>query len=286
MTRQAPVAGGTLYLVGTPIGNLEDMTYRAVRVLREVELVAAEDTRSAQILFQRYQITTPLTSCFEGNETQKAQQLGRKLVAGSSIALISEAGMPGISDPGHRLLTHCLSLGVAVDVIPGPSAVLTGVLLSGFAADRFRYLGFVPRQQQQRKQLWATLEGSLEPIVLFESPARLAHTLRELAGALADRSAAIVREMTKVHQETIRGPLCQLAARVEEERLRGEITLVIGPAETSPLSPLDIEHEVKRRLDAGQRPKEIAAALAAHSSRRQVYQLALRLASKPDDPLT
>lgn len=277
--RRAPTRGGCLYLVGTPIGNLEDMSHRAVRVLNEVALIAAEDTRSARVLCERYGVRTPTVSYHKENEARRAEELCARLGAGEAIALISEAGMPGISDPGARLVARCLELGLDVDVVPGPSASLAALVLSGLPSDRFLWLGFLPRRGAERERLLAGLAEDPSTLVLFEAPTRVASTLAELAQVLGtDRRCALARELTKLHQEVVRGTLAELAARYEPEAPRGEVTLVVEGAPPTPaLSEEALRVEVERRLALGESPRAIAHALAGEG-RRRVYQLALTLA--------
>jgi 16S rRNA (cytidine1402-2'-O)-methyltransferase len=267
--------------VATPIGNLEDITYRAVRVLREVDLIAAEDTRRARVLLQHYGIDAArrVVSNFVGNEARRGEQLVERLLGGASVALISEAGMPGISDPGARLVGLCLERGVAVDVIPGPSAALAALVLSGLPMDTFAFFGFLPRGgQARRRALEALARQGSATLVLYEAPGRVGGTLADLCEALGDRTAAVARELTKLHQEVARGPLSELAARYRSTPPRGEVTLVVGGAADDP-EELSIDEaalavEVDARLARGATPREIAAELAAHGKRR-VYQLAL-----------
>jgi 16S rRNA (cytidine1402-2'-O)-methyltransferase len=273
----APVSG-RLYVVGTPIGNLEDITHRAVRVLGEVDLIAAEDTRSARVLLARYGIKKKTVSFFCGNEARRSEMLLDQLRQGRQVALISESGMPGISDPGERLVRRCVEHEIEVDVIPGPNAALCALVLSGLPTDRFSFLGFLPRAGAARRQLLAQLAFQPGTLVLYEAPGRVAKTLAELAETLGgDRPAALVRELTKLHQEAVRDTLGGLAARHRETPPRGEVTLVVGPGHLSQEIPrADLEAEIVERLAQGQSPREIADALAA-CGRRQVYQRALAL---------
>ena len=277
MKRLAPIIPGTLYIVATPIGNLEDITLRAVRVLKEVDLVAAEDTRSAGVLLSHHGISTPTLSLYKDNEARRGAELLVRLQEGAAVAVISEAGMPGISDPGHRLMIRCIEAGVVVDVIPGPSAVPTALVLSGLPTDQFIFLGFLPRRGAERKR---ALERALEEqrtMILFESPRRTGQTLADLQEALGPRPAALVREMTKLHQEVLRGTLPELALRAKEEPPRGEVTLVVGGAEAGDEPPEEeVEREVVDRLGRGQSPRHIASELSS-LGRRRIYQMALRL---------
>jgi 16S rRNA (cytidine1402-2'-O)-methyltransferase len=275
--KRAPVLKGCLYLVATPIGNLEDITYRAVRVLAEVDLIAAEDTRTARVLLSRYDLHTPTLSYYKDVEEERASQILARLKQGEAVALISEAGTPGISDPGFRLVAGCLEAGLPVDVIPGPNAGLTALLHSGLPSDRFTSVGFLPRSTAARRRALEELCAAPGSLILYEAPGRVAHTLEELFAALGDREAAVARELTKLHQEVVRGRLGELAARYAQEAPRGEVTLVVAPAPPEPeLTDEQLQAQVRARLDRGESPRDIARALSTHGKRR-VYQLALNL---------
>ncbi len=278
MGRRAPIQPGTLYVVATPIGNLEDITLRAVRVLAEVDLVAAEDTRTAGVLLGHHGVSTPTLSLYKDNEARRGAEVVARLQQGEAVALISEAGMPGVSDPGARLVARCVEAGLPVDVIPGPSAVTTAVVLSGLPSDAFTFLGFLPRKGAARRRALALAAEQPHTVALFESPRRAARTLADLQVVMGgDRPAALVREMTKLHQEAVRGTLEQLAARFEEQPPRGEVTLVVGGApKEQELSEAEVEREVGERLARGQSPRQISLEMASLGKRR-IYQLALRL---------
>lgn len=277
------MGSGTLYVVGTPLGNLEDLSPRAVRVLGQVQVVAAEDTRTAQKLWARFGLSPETVSYFEGNEGSRAAELVARLRAGEDVALISEAGMPAVSDPGERLVRAAVEAGVKVVVVPGPAAAITALAGSGLPTARFTFVGFLPREGPPRGALLARLRGAPETLILYEAPGRTGRTLRDLAESLGgERPACVARELTKVHEEFVRGSLDELAARYQDQPPRGEVTLVVaGAAErTAADQPLDLarlEQEVDSRLAAGQSAREIAAALALLSGRprRQLYQLAL-----------
>jgi len=283
-TRSAPTRAGCLYLVATPIGNLEDISYRAVRVLSEVDLIAAEDTRGARVLCDRYAIATPTVSYHKDNEAGRAEMLCARLKGGEAVALISEAGMPGISDPGARLVARCLEEGIEVDLVPGPSASLSALVLSGLPSSDFRFIGFLPRAGAERKRALAALAEDPSTLILFEAPGRAAGTLAELAALFGgERHAALARELTKLHQQVVRGSLAELAARFAEAAPRGELTLVVAGAPLAELSDEELEAEVRRRLAAGETPRDVAHALG-QAGRRRVYQLALRLVAAPGAP--
>jgi 16S rRNA (cytidine1402-2'-O)-methyltransferase len=281
---------GTLHIVATPIGNLEDITLRALRVLGEAEVLFAEDTRAARRLLEHHGVALHgrrLVSCFAGNEAARTAELLEELLAGRDVALLSEAGTPGISDPGERLVAACRARGIPVQVVPGPSAVLLALVGSGLPTGRFLFLGFPPRAEGERQALFGSLRGEPGTLVLLESPERTARTLAELAQALGEtRPACVARELTKLHEEYARGTLAELSARYAEVPPRGEVTLVIGGAQAqeAALSREEIEAAVRERLQAGQGAREIAAALALQSGlpRRQIYQMAVALQGRID----
>jgi 16S rRNA (cytidine1402-2'-O)-methyltransferase len=276
---------GTLFIVGTPIGNLEDLSLRAARILREADLVAAEDTRAARLLLAHVDALGPsnpgrrVMSNFEGNEAGRAGEVTAALEAGARVALISEAGMPGVSDPGSRAIAAAIAAGARVEVVPGPSAALAALLGSGLPSDRFTFLGFPPREEGARRALLGTLRGETATMIFYEAPDRVAATLGDAADAFgADRRASLGRELTKVYEEHVRGTLGELAARYAMAAPRGECTLVIaGGSAAEPA--VDIEAELRALLAAGLGPKDAAARLVVRTGkpRRVLYQLALAL---------
>jgi 16S rRNA (cytidine1402-2'-O)-methyltransferase len=218
---------GTLYIVSTPIGNLKDATYRSLELLSDVDLIAAEDTRRTGILLKHYEIKTSLTSFNSYNQAKKSDRLIARLKEGHNLALVSDAGTPGVSDPLYHLVRAALAEYVSVVSLPGPSAVLAALTISGLPVNRFVFEGFLPRKKG-RKKLIEDLVQEKRTIVLFESPHRIAKTLNELYQAMGDRKAVLARELTKIHEEVIRGTLEDLAVVAEEQKLKGEITLVIS----------------------------------------------------------
>ncbi|MCH2391524.1 MAG: 16S rRNA (cytidine(1402)-2'-O)-methyltransferase [Nitrospinales bacterium] len=220
---------GTLYIVSTPIGNLKDATYRSLELLSDVDLIAAEDTRRTGVLLKHYEIKTPLTSFNSYNQAKKSNRLIARLKEGHNLALVSDAGTPGVSDPLYHLVRAALAEYVSVVSLPGPSAVLAALTVSGLPVNRFVFEGFLPRKKG-RKKLIEELVQEKRTIVLFESPHRIAKTLNELYQAMGDRKAVLARELTKIHEEVIRGTLEDLAVVAEEQKLKGEITLVISGA--------------------------------------------------------
>jgi 16S rRNA (cytidine1402-2'-O)-methyltransferase len=225
------VPGGVLYLVGTPIGNLEDITFRAVRILKEVDQIACEDTRRTQKLLSHYEIHKPLVSYHEHNELTRAPELVLAMEQGAKIALVSDAGMPLVSDPGHRLVTLCLRHKIPVVPVPGPSALLASLSASGLPNEEFLFVGFLPARSGERRRALERLRIEERTIIVYEAPHRIAECVSEAREILGDRSACIAREVTKLHEEFRRGKLSELADSLEKHPARGEITLLIGPLE-------------------------------------------------------
>lgn len=271
---------GTLYIVATPIGNLEDMTLRAVRILREARLIAAEDTRTTRKLLTHFDIHTPLTSYHEYTDPAKIARLIDRLAEGD-IALVSEAGMPGISDPGAPLIQAAIAAGYPVVPVPGPSAILAALAVSGLPTTTFLYLGFLPRRPADRRAALAAVVDQPHTLVLFESPHRLRESLDDLLAALGDRPIALARELTKLHEEVWRGTLAEAVAHYTEQEPRGEFTLVVGGA--PPRDTTWDEDRVRTALAdaiaAGQRGKDAARTIAqaAGWTPKAVYQLLLDL---------
>jgi 16S rRNA (cytidine1402-2'-O)-methyltransferase len=221
---------GCLYLVGTPIGNLEDITLRALRTLREADQIAAEDTRHTQKLLQRYEIARPLVSYHEHNEMTRAPELLIALEQGAKIALVSDAGMPLVSDPGHRLVTLCLRHQIPVVPVPGPSALLAALSASGLPNEEFLFVGFLPQRSGERRRALERLRIEDRTIIFYEAPHRIAECVADAREILGDRPACLAREVTKLHEEFRRGKLSVIAVSLEERPARGEITLLIGAA--------------------------------------------------------
>jgi 16S rRNA (cytidine1402-2'-O)-methyltransferase len=219
---------GTLYIVSTPIGNREDITLRALRILKEVDLIAAEDTRHTGLLLRHFGIQTPLTSYFEGNELRKKEFILSKLRQGVRVALVSDAGTPGISDPGFRLIQTAAENRIAVVPVPGPSAVIVALSVSGLPTDAFLFKGFLPHKSKKRKDWLKQLEGVRETLIFYESPHRLSETLNDIFEILGDREMVLTRELTKIYEEIIRGRVSEIRDQVVERPPKGEITLVIA----------------------------------------------------------
>lgn len=272
---------GTLYVVATPLGNLEDMTFRAVRILREVDLIAAEDTRHSRKLLAHFDIHTPLVSYFDQSERRRAPQLVAQLTAGKSIALISDAGTPGIADPGFHLVQAAVAAQVLVVPIPGPSAVSTIVSVAGIPVDRFAFEGFVPERASARRGFYAGLRAEPRAIVCFEAGRRLLASLEDAQGALGEREVVVARELTKMFEEIVRGPLATVRDVLQDRPVRGEVTLVIAPPEVA--AEPEGEDVMRAALETlrsqGLTLKDSARRLADERgwSRRVVYQLGLTI---------
>jgi len=219
---------GTLYIVSTPIGNMEDITLRALRILKEVDLIAAEDTRRTGLLLKHFGIQAPLTSYFEGNELKKKEFILEKLKEGKKVALVSDAGTPGVSDPGFRLIQLAIENQLPIVPVPGSSAVITALSVSGLPTDAFLFKGFLPHKSKKRRDLLGELENVRETLVFYESPHRISETLRDILEILGDREIVLTRELTKVYEEIIRGKVSEILNQVGDRTLKGEITLVIS----------------------------------------------------------
>jgi len=251
-----------LAVCATPIGNLEDVTLRVLRELREADVVLCEDTRHTRILLAKHDIRASLLSYHEHNEAKRTAELLPRLLAGERMALVSDAGLPGISDPGARLIAAALGAGVPVTVLPGPSAVETALVASGLLGERYQFVGYLPRGEKALAALWEELARWRWPVVAFESPQRLPRTLRSLAGALPARRVAVCRELTKRFEEVVRGTAEELAARFPEPP-KGEVVLVLGAAETV--------------VDEEAGAEAVAELVRAGLARRQAAELVARL---------
>ncbi|MCZ6821227.1 MAG: 16S rRNA (cytidine(1402)-2'-O)-methyltransferase [Calditrichaeota bacterium] len=220
---------GTLYIVSTPIGNLKDITFRAIEVLSNVDLIAAEDTRHTRILLQHYNIRTPATSYFDFNKEKKIPSLIKRLQEGARLALVSDAGTPGISDPAFRLVRTCIENGLRIETIPGATAFVPALVLSGLPTDRFVFEGFLPVKKGRKTRL-ETLRNEPRTMVMYESPYRVVRTLRDLEATLGNRQIVVVRELTKKFEEVVRGSLTEINSDIEQLKLKGEFVLVIAGA--------------------------------------------------------
>ena len=267
-----------LYIVATPIGNLEDISLRALRLLSQVKLIAAEDTRTTRQLLNAYNIKTPLTSYHEHNKRAKLGYL-LDCLKEEDVALVSEAGMPGLSDPGYELIAAAIERGVPVVPVPGASAAVTALVVSGLPANQFVYLGFLPRRQGDRRRLLQSVAGESRTVVTFEAPHRLLETLKDALEIFGDRKLAVCRELTKVHEEVFRGRLSQAIEHFAQPR--GEFTLVIeGKMREKPEISEQIEIELYKLYRQGAGARQSVAQLSATSgvSKKKLYQAWLRLA--------
>ena len=284
---------GTLYLVATPIGNLEDITLRALRVLREVPLIAAEDTRHTRKLLAHFGISTPTISYHQHSPHARREQVLTALAAGD-VALVTDAGTPALSDPGQELVRDAIAAGYPVVPLPGPAAAVTALVASGLPTDTFTFVGFLPRKSAERRGVLERFRAAPETLVLYEAPHRLTATLADLRAVLGDREMAVARELTKLHEEWLRGPITRIEAHyVGEAEPRGEYTLVVaGAAPGSNSAVTEAKHDMapeeaaRERLRAllaeGLGTREAAARVARELglTRREVYRLALTLADE------
>ncbi len=273
---------GTLFVVATPIGNLEDVTLRALRVLKEVAVVAAEDTRHSRKLLTHYGIATPLVSCHEHNEKQRSEALIERLRGGDSIALISDAGTPGISDPGRVLIARCHEEAIKVRAVPGPSAVTAALSIAGQPSERFAFEGFLPSRKKAREQLLSDLSHEQRTLVFYEAPHRLPATLEAVVRVLGEqREVAVARELTKIHEEFFRGSAKQAVAHFQKERVRGEIVLLVAAAATHEHEEApDVKTALQRLAQEGNLPPSELVRRAARLTgigRSEVYRFYLRL---------
>jgi len=250
---------GKLIVCPTPIGNLEDITLRVLAALREANVVACEDTRRTRVLLERYGVSAKLVSYHEHNEKSRSAELVKRMHDGETVALVSDAGMPLVSDPGFVLVRACVAAGLAVEVLPGPSAALAALVASALPADRWRFAGFLPRKRAELEQAFSTPET----LVAFESPRRVAASLAVLAEIDPDRQVAVCRELTKLHEEVVRGTAAELAGRYAEDPPKGEVALVVGPAPAA--AEMDLTPAlaaVRRLVESGAKPRVAAGVVA------------------------
>lgn len=290
---------GTLHIVATPIGNLEDVTLRSLRVLREADWILAEDTRRTRILLDHFEIAKTPTSLHAHNETARIAQVEAALAEGKQVALVSDAGTPLVSDPGARLVAALAEAGHRIEAVPGASALLAALCVAGLDTQRVLFLGFLPRKAGLQTRIFARQRDREETLVLFESPHRVAATFAAAARVLGDRRACLARELTKRHEEVLRGRLTSLAAHCAEHPPRGECTLVIAGAEDLDARPntergdaLDadasdaaVDEAIRAGLAEGESVRDVAAHVAAQTDRprREVYARAVALRSEPED---
>ena len=279
---ESELDASTLYLVGTPIGNLEDITFRALRILKSADVIAAEDTRHTGKLLQHFQIKTPQISYHDHNTQQRIPQLLRRLEKGEAIALVSDAGMPGISDPGYELVCACVESGFNVVPVPGPSAVVAAIAAAGLPSDRFVFEGFLPVKGRSRKERISALATEPRTVVLYESPHRILKTLNDLQNALsAERQITLARELTKRYEEFWRGTIGEAIAHYQQTAPKGEFTIAIAPCspEKTTLSEAEIITQLTDLLAQGKSRTEASRQLAQQTtlSKRDIYQRSLNI---------
>jgi 16S rRNA (cytidine1402-2'-O)-methyltransferase len=265
---------GTLYVVSTPIGNLEDMTFRAVRILGEVSLIACEDTRHSRILLQHYGIDRPLISYHDHNEQERTEDLIVRLREGGSVALISDAGTPLISDPGYRLVNRAIEEGIAVTPIPGPSAILAALAGSGLPTDSFHFGGFLAAKTSQRRKQLVAVKDIESTLVFYEAPHRILEALADVGEILGDRQVVLTRELTKFHEEFLRGTAAEVLENLRvRPSVKGEMTLLIGKAVAAPVSDLPVKEAVEALIRSGVARMDAMKAVARERgmSKREVY---------------
>jgi len=281
---------GTLYFVATPIGNLEDISLRALKVLKEVDLIAAEDTRQTVKLLNHFEIKNRLVSYHEHNKREKGRDLVERLLEGQDIALVSDAGTPGISDPGEELIRLAVEMGINVTMVPGPAAVIAGVVLSGLPSGRFCFEGFLPMNKRARIERLKEIKDHTQTIVFYEAPHKLIYTLKDLREVLGNRRIALARELTKVHEEVIRCTLDEAISKYENETPKGEYVLVIEGADRELLeedrrqswNEISLEEHLKIYTEQGLDRKEAIKKVAEDRglSKREVYNSLLQKKNK------
>ncbi|MGX7173798.1 16S rRNA (cytidine(1402)-2'-O)-methyltransferase [Enterococcus ratti] len=269
---------GTLYLVPTPIGNLEDMTYRSVRILQEVSLIASEDTRNTQKLLNHFEIHTPQRSLHEHNYQERIPQLLEELKKGLSIAQVSDAGMPSISDPGHELVMACIKERIPVVSLPGATAGITALIASGLSPQPFLFYGFLGRKKKEQETVLNDLKEQTATLIFYESPYRISRTLKNMLTILGNRQAVLCRELTKIHEEYLRGTIKDLLSHSENHSIKGECCLLIegrtGPQEEKNVNTDSLKEQVEQLIAKGQKTNEAIKAVAVKNSlkKQEVYR--------------
>ncbi len=273
---------GTLFIVATPIGNMEDMTIRAIRVLKEVHLIAAEDTRRTRVLLDNYQISTPMTSLHDWNESQKSALLLAKLHAGEDVAYVSDAGTPGICDPGYILVREAISQGIRVTPVPGASALIAALSVSGLPMDSFAFFGFLPSKAGKRRQFLVSLRDEGKTLVFYESPHRLLPSLRDIEELLGEREVVVSREITKMYEEFLRGPVGTVITNLGDRVVKGEVTLIVAGRSGEAMEFYDSEllhrcEKLRQERGEGLSLRDTADRIARETgiSRKRIYRLLL-----------
>ncbi len=286
-TSSADDLRGTLFVVATPIGNMEDITLRALRVLGDVDFVAAEDTRHTAKLLRHHNISAKLVSYHEHNEEQRSAELIRYLKHGRNIAMVSSAGTPTVSDPGFRLIRKCVTEYINVTPVPGVSSAVAAISASGLATDSFVFLGFAPRKKGKREMLLESLANQPRTLIFFESPRRIETLLDDLIAAMGDRNAVLAREMTKIHEEFVRGTLTQIKSHIQNGgELKGECTLLVeGVGEDAPMTEHELRREIQKAMEGTDEKLSVAVKEISKRcgvSRKLVYEEALKIQKKKD----
>jgi 16S rRNA (cytidine1402-2'-O)-methyltransferase len=286
MNKSAVENQGTLYMVATPIGNLEDITLRALRVLKEVDLIAAEDTRHSRILLSAYDIKTPLISLHEHNEKERSALIVSRIKDGMNVAYISDAGTPCISDPGYRLVNFALENKIRVIPVPGPSALITALSVCGFPSDHFLFCGFMPSKENKRRRFLESIKDEEETIVFYESPSRIINVLKDVYDVLGDRQIVVARELTKVFEEIKRGRISEITAQITVGKARGEFTVILQGTVHGPVSLTDDEIQAKLLQLWTERYMSLRDAVADVAQRtglprKKVYDMAVKIHQVP-----
>lgn len=267
---------GRLYVVSTPIGNLEDITYRAVRILKEVDWIACEDTRTTRHLLDHYGIPTRTVSYHEHNETERAAELIARLEQGETGALVTDAGTPLLSDPGYRIVHSAAAAGIRIEPLPGPSALLAALVISGLPTDQFHFVGFLPPKQGQRRRLLESLADEAATLVFYEAPHRIPEALEDIAAVLGDRDVVVARELTKMYEEVLRGKPAEIARTLSlRDSIRGEFVIMIAKSLTPAALDVPIEDMIEALIGAGVERMEAMKTVARERglSKREVYKL-------------
>ena len=270
---------GTLYLVPTPIGNLEDMTYWSVRLLHEADLIASEDTRNTQKLLNHFEVETPQKSLHEHNYKERIPYLLEQLKIGQSIAQVSDAGMPSISDPGHELVVACIEEGIPVVSVPGPTAGITALIASGLVPQPFLFYGFLPRKKKEQKETLAQLKTQTATLIFYESPYRVSATLENIRVVFGNRQVVLCRELTKIHEEYLRGDVDELLMYLKENQIKGECCLMVAGddgrlIEAEEVNQVSLKEQVEALITAGEKPNAAIKKVAAmnHLKKQEVYR--------------
>lgn len=280
---------GTLYIVSTPIGNLEDITLRAIRTLRESDIIAAEDTRVTRKLLSHYDIHTPMIAYHQHSDGRRAEEILGMIMEGKKVALVSDAGTPGISDPGHELIAMCIGENVRIESIPGATAIITAVVASGLSTTHFAFDSFVPRKDSERRAFFRSLKYDTRTVCVYEAPSRLLITLKAIREELGERKIAVARELTKIFEEVFRGTVSQAMERFSEGKVRGEIVIILEGASSEAVAEherpeISVENRLRDLMDAGMSERDAIrqCMIEFKLPKRQIYATALKLKENPE----